>query len=167
MANGSAKEVIIRYLQDAIAAEKNFESQLTSFARGGVRAEVKAAFEQHARETRTQWERLTERLRALGQEPSGIKSFLAHLFGAAPAAAQVGHDPEEKETQWLIIAFAAENAEIAMYEALATVSAEAADSATERLARSIQREEEQAKSKVWNLLPLSARQSFGVVTRTS
>ncbi len=159
-----SREVIVRYLQDAIAAERNFETQLRSFAKAGTQREVQRLFEQHADETRRQYERLEQRLGSLGGKPSTMKSFLAHLFGQAPATAQMGQEAEEKNTQHLVIAYAVENSEVAMYEALATVAAAAGDSETERLARDIQTQERATAEKVWNALPMSARDSFYAIT---
>lgn len=58
-------DVIKRYLQDAIAAEKSFETQLEGFSKEGEDTVVQALFRQHAAETRVQYERLTARLSAL------------------------------------------------------------------------------------------------------
>lgn len=164
MAQESPRDVIVRYLDDTIAAEKNFESQLRTFAKSGDQLEAKQLFEQHADETRRQYERLTTRLEALGKTPSTIRSFMAHLFGMAPTTAQIGHEPAEKSTQQLIIAYSVENAEIAAYETLATVCSAAGDAETERLAREIQAEERTTAEKIWNAMPRSARDSFHKVT---
>ena len=112
------EHAITKYLEDAIAAEKSFETQLKGFAKEASSARVKRLFEQHAEETRVQYEQLTSRLEALGGSTSTLKSFFAHLFNTAPKVAQVGHEEEERTTQDLIMAFAVENAEVAMYEAL-------------------------------------------------
>ena len=93
-----------------------------------------------------------------------MKSFLAHVFNFAPKTAQIGHDASEKSSQDLIIAFAIENSEIAMYEELAVVAAFAGDTETEQLARAIQQEERAAAKKVWDLIDSSCRQSFMKVT---
>jgi ferritin-like metal-binding protein YciE len=164
MANETASKVIIRYLEDAIAAERSFESELRTFARTSDQPEARQVFEQHADETRRQYERLTARLESLGGKPSTAKSFLAHLFGMTPASAQIGHEPAEKNTQQLVIAYAVENSEIAMYEAFATMCSAAGDAETERLVREIQAEERAAAEKIWNALPRSARTLFHKVT---
>jgi len=130
----TSSEVIRRYLEDAIAAEKSFETQLQGFAREGDDEEVNAMFAIHAAETRRQYERLTARLEALGGSPSTAKSFLAHLFGLTPKTAQVGHAPQERTTQNLIMAFTVENSECAMYEALAAAAEAAGDDARTRRA---------------------------------
>ena len=159
-------DVIKRYLEDAIAAEKNFESQLQGFAKEGDDQAAQAAFNQHAIETRQQYERLTSRLQALGGSPSAGKSLLAHIFGFTPKTAQIGHEKEERVTQNLMMAFAVENSEIAMYEALAVTAEAAGDTETAQLARSIQAEEKLTAEKVWSLLPTAAVQAFYRVTGT-
>ena len=160
MSNESSCEIIRRYLQDAIAAEHNFETQLKAFSKEGDQLSVKNLFAEHAVETKHQHERLTTRLEQLGGSPSTMKSFFAHVFNFAPKAAQLGHEPTEKNSQDLIIAYAIENSEIAMYEELAVVAKFAGDSETEELAREIQQEERIAAEKVWNMIDASCRRSF-------
>jgi len=153
-------DVIKRYLEDAIAAEKSFETQLEGFSKEGDDTIAQAAFSQHALETKRQYERLTARLEALGGSPSGTKSFLAHVFGLSPKAAQIGHEKEERTTQNLMMAYAVENSEMAMYEALASVAEAAGDTQTASLAREIQAEEKKTAEKVWKLLPNAAVQAY-------
>jgi ferritin-like metal-binding protein YciE len=162
----TAVDIVKRYLQDAIAAEKSFETQLEGFSKEGDDSEAKAAFAQHARETRSQYERLTARLEALGGSTSGLKSFMAHVFGMSPKAAQVGHEAEERTTQNLIMAFSVENAECAMYEALITAATAAGDELTATLAREIQAEEKRTADKVWSMIAPAARYAFARVTET-
>ncbi len=157
-------DIVKRYLQDCIAAERNFESQLRGFSKEGTQDEVKRLFAQHADETKRQYERLEGRLRDLGGSPSAMKSFMAHLFGFAPKTASLGHEDEERNTQDLMIAYSVERAEEGMYEALATVAAAAGDVETERLAREIQREERATAEKVWMMIPISSRDAFQKLT---
>lgn len=160
----TSNDVMRRYLEDAIAAEKGFETQLQGFAREGDDDEVKALFATHAEETRRQYGRLTARLHELGGSPSTAKSFLAHVFGLAPKPAQVGHQPQERTTQKLITAFAVENSECAMYEALSAAAEAAGDDATEALAREIQAEEKQTADKVWRFIASRAKIAFNLLT---
>jgi ferritin-like metal-binding protein YciE len=155
-----ARAILRAYLEDIIAAEKTFETQLTSFSKEGEFAPAQQAFAHHAQETRTQHEMLTKRLDALGGKPSTVKSLLAHFFGASPKAAQLGHDPWDRLTQNLMIAFAVENAEVAMYEVFATAAGSAGDRETEQLARTIQQQERETADKVWQLLGPAARRSI-------
>ena len=157
-------DVIKRYLQDAIAAEHSFETQLQGFAKEGDDEAAKAAFHQHALETKQQYERLTARLEALGGSTSVAKSFLAHIFGLSPKTAQLGHEAEERTTQNLMMAYAVENSEIAMYESLITVAEAAGDTETAALAREIQQQEKITAQKVWSLLPNAAVTAFRRVT---
>jgi ferritin-like metal-binding protein YciE len=156
MAIDSPGRLIKSYLEDAIAAEKNFETQLRAFAKEGDDDTVHAIFEQHADETRDQYQRLTSRLEALGSGTSGLKTALAHMLGMLPKAAQLGHDESERVTQNLIMAFTVENAEVAMYEALAAVAEAGGDVITAELARSIQQEEERTAELVWSQIPHAA-----------
>jgi ferritin-like metal-binding protein YciE len=164
MAEEQAVDVIRRYLQDAIAAEKSFETQLEGFSKEGDDPQAQALFAQHARETRSQYERLTTRLEALGGSTSGFKSFMAHLFGMSPKTAQIGHEAEERTTQNLMMAFSVENAECAMYESLITAATAAGDQVTADLARQIQAEEKQTADKVWALIAPAARNAFARLT---
>ena len=157
-------DVIKRYLEDAIAAERSFETQLEGFSKEGDDQIAQSLFRQHAIETKRQHERLTARLETLGGSPSGAKSLLAHIFGVSPKAASLGHEKEERTTQDLMMAFAVENSELAMYEALATVAEAAGDTITASLAREIQAEEKATAEKVWKLLPSAAEESFRRIT---
>jgi ferritin-like metal-binding protein YciE len=157
-------DVIRRYLDDAIAAEKSFETQLRGFAQEGDDEEVQAAFRAHADQTRVQYERLTQRLETLGGSPSTAKSLFAHLFALTPKAVQLGHSPAERLAQNLIVAFAAEKSECAMYEALASVAAAAGDESTEKLVREIQAEESEAADKIWRFIPTRSKIAFNLLT---
>lgn len=164
MADNNIQDIIKRYLQDAIAAENSFESQLRGFAEEGDDPTVRQLFLRHAEQTKIQIELLTARLRDLGDSPSGVKSFMAHLFGMAPKAASLGHDEAERQTQNLMIAYAVENSEVAMYESLATVAEAVGDTQTVTLARRIQSEEQDTAKKVWAMIAPSARRSLDKLT---
>lgn len=159
----TAQEVIARYVQDAEAAERNFEDTLMAFSSSGEQNAVKSMFEVASRKAKTQHERLEARLRELGETPSTAKSFLAHVLAMTPTLAQIGHEPAEKDTQHLIACIGAASAEMAMYESLATVAAAAGDTKTESLARELQKEEKDDWDQSWALLPNSARASFQTV----
>lgn len=158
-------DVMRRYLEDAIAAEKSFESQLNSFAKEGNDDRAKALFHEHALETRSQHERLSARLHALDGEPSVAKTILAHLFAFSPKTASLGHEQQERTTHNLMIAHAVENSEIAMYEALAATADAAGDTETAALARSIQAEERATAERIWALIPSAAVSALGDVAR--
>jgi ferritin-like metal-binding protein YciE len=153
-----AREVLVRYLEDAIAAEKSFETQLIGFSKEVEDTTVQALFREHAKETKQQYTMLTQRLEELGGSTSAMKSFLAHMFNFAPKIAQIGHDKYERQTQDLMMAYAVENAEVAMYESLALVAQLAGDTPTAELARQIQHQEKQTAEKVWaQVAPAASR----------
>jgi ferritin-like metal-binding protein YciE len=160
MPHESSRRLIARYLEDAIAAERSFEIQLRTFAKLGDQPDIQAVFDFHAHQTRKQYERLTARLECLGDRPSATKGFLAHLFGMASNVAQAGQEGSENTTQHLIVAYAIEHAEVALYEALAAVAAAAGDAETERLAREIQEQERATAERIWHFLPRSAREAL-------
>ncbi len=160
----TSTDVIRRYLEDAIAAEKSFETQLSGFANEGDDEEVKLLFQAHAAETRTQYERLADRLQQLGGTASTGKSILAHLFNLSPRSAQTGHDPEERTVQNLMMAFTAESSECVMYEGLAAAAEAAGDTSTETLVREIQAQVRQAADRIWHLIPSRAKIAFNMLT---
>ena len=156
----SPNKIMQRYLEDAIAAEKSFETQLQAFSKEGDQEEAKQLFAQHAVETKQQYQMLTNRLEALGGSTSAMKGFLATVFGVAPKAAQIGHDESERVTQNLMMAYAVENSEVAMYEAMAVAASQAGDTETEQLARTIQKQEQQTADKVFAMIPVMSRRSY-------
>jgi len=160
MATEKAVRFIKSHLQDAIAAEKSFETQLRGFASEGSSDQIHELFLQHADETRRQYERLTRRLTELAGDPSAGKSFLAHLVGLSPKLAQLGHDTVDRVTQNLMIAYAVENCEIAMYESLIALAEAAGDDDTAELARALQDEERRTAEKVWKLISPWAETAF-------
>lgn len=160
----STNEVVCRYLQDAMAAESSFESQLRAFSEEGDDDEVRSAFSRHADETRFQYHRLAARLEQLGGAPSNAKSMLAHFFSLTPKLVQATHAAEERIAQNLIIAFSVETGECAMYEALAAVAQAAGDTVTHTLAREIQAEERETAGKLWRFVPSRAKIAFNMLT---
>lgn len=161
---GQPHNILSRYLEDAIAAEKSFEDQLIAFSKEGNYEPAQTVFEQHARETQTQYARLTARLNALGSKPSTFKSLLAHFFSFSPKVAQVGHDASERSTQNIMMGFAVENSEVAMYEVLAAVALAADDRETHQLVLDIQQQERETAEKLWKLVGPAARRSIQELT---
>jgi ferritin-like metal-binding protein YciE len=159
-----AQEVIARYIQDAEAAERNFEDALTTFGTAGDQNATKSFFQWASEKAKTQHQRLENRLRELGGSPSTSKSLLAHILSFSTTAAQIGHEPAEKNTQHLIMCVGAAAAEMAMYESLAASAAAAGDTVTEQLARQLQAEEKDDYEKAWALLGPSALNAFEKVT---
>lgn len=161
----NSQELIRKYLEDTIAAERNFEDVLASFAHAGEQNETKFFFNELSRKAKTQHKRLAARLQSLGGEPSALKSAAAHVLSFSTMLGQLGQYPQEKNTQHLIMTYAAAASEIAMYEALATVAGTAGDTETERLARQLQEEEKDDHRMVWARLKDSAVTAFATATQ--
>ncbi len=155
-------KVIQSYLEDAIAAEKTFETQLQGFAKETDDPVAIRLYKSHADETRGQYDSLTTRLEALGGSASTLKSFMAHVFGFAPKVAQIGHDAEDRQTQNLMMAYAVENAEVAMYESLSVAAELSGDTVTLELVRSIQQQEKATAEKVWAQIAPTATRSVSL-----
>ncbi|MBI3909623.1 MAG: DUF892 family protein [Armatimonadetes bacterium] len=164
MAQQTPQDVIKRYLQDAIAAEETFEKHLRDFADDTDRDDIKQLFLQHADQSKWQHDQLVNRLRALGGSPSGFKSFMAGIFGLGPKSMQLGHASSEKLVQDLIMAYAVEHSEIAMYESLIAACGVAGDTETANLARQIQDQERATAQKVWGQIRPCAEWAYQDVT---
>lgn len=155
-----ASEVIVKYLEDAEAAERTFEDALSTFSKSGDQDEVRSMMSGMSIKARTQHERLAARLKDYGANPSTLKSWLAHALAFTPTSAQAGHTAGEKSTQHLMITYAAAAAEMAMYESLASVAETLGDQQTTTLARELQQEEKQDHEMAWRELGRSASDSF-------
>ena len=165
MTRDEPKESIMRrYLADAVAAEQSSAERMEEMSGEGDHLAARQLFAQHADQTRSQIERLRARLDALGGSPSELKAVVAHLIALVPKLVHKGHDESEISTQNLILGFALENEEVAMYEALAATAAAAGDLQSEQLARDIQKEERHAAEMIWNLIAASARDSYGKIS---
>lgn len=156
----TAHDIVMDYLDRAIAAEKSFEMQLQGFARNAQKWETLDLFQRHAEETRLHYQMLTDRLSALGAVPSGLRSFLCGIFNTEAQLSAAGHSDEECQTQDLVVAYSFENSKIAMYEALAGAAAAAGDAETERLARRIQERGRQTAARLWEFIAPAARDSI-------
>ncbi len=157
-------EVLRRYLEDAVAAEKTFESQLRSFAAEGDDDEVQAAFAVQARLIAVQITKLTARLEQFGGSPSTAKSLLGKFFGFAPKTAQLTHREEERLTQNLMMAYTAEMSQVALYEALAVTARLALDEQTAQLAHDFSLEKRKAAAEFWHFIPSRAKIAFNMLT---
>ena len=109
---------------------------------------------------KTQYERLERRLNELGRSRSTAKSILAHVLAFTPTSAQLGHAASEKNTQHLMVVYAAAAAEMGMYESLASAAQAANDSQTEQLARQLQAEEPEDHKLAWEHLGRSVRSAI-------
>ena len=153
-----------RCLIQAIAAVRAFETDLRAFSEEGDDAEVQSAFRDLADLAATHQVRLSERSAQTGDAPADQESSFAAALRALPAPPRLGDGPDERLAQNLITAFAVEQSECALYEALAATAAAAGDPVTEALARDIQLQAADNAKKLWKFLPSRAKIAFNVRT---
>jgi len=161
----SSQALICTYLQDAIALERAHASKLDSLSTEEADSETQQLFRQHAAETKSQEERLTSRLKQLGGSPSTIKSVFAHLFSIAPKVGALAHSAVNRDLHHLILAYAAEQSEVAMYEAIKVAAQTVGDVQTSGLIDEIQGEEHLTAQKIWSLIAQNTKNSVERQTR--
>jgi ferritin-like metal-binding protein YciE len=148
----TSRERLIRYLQDAHAAETGVEDALEGFIAECNDPDIQELFKDHLLLTVSQKRRLEDRIRLLGSSPSTGKGFLNSLMAKASEFIQGAHDEYDRNTQNLMKAYATEHLERAMYEALYAYATAVGDTDTARLAREIQLEEEMTAEKLFPLI---------------
>ncbi|AIE84173.1 ferritin-like domain-containing protein [Fimbriimonas ginsengisoli] len=153
----NAKERLIRYLQDAHAAETGIDDVIKGFIDDTDDPNIKAVFQQHRIETQSQAQRLEARLKALGADPSGGKGFLNMVLARMSEIMHGAHDEYDKNTQNLIKAYSIEHLERGMYESLIAYSSVVGDDVTAALGRQIQAEEEATAQKLFPLIQQYAK----------
>ena len=160
----AATQLLRKYLAGAIAAERNFETHLSEFAKHGDDLDVQVVFRSQADETRTNHQRLTARLEQLGGNETTRRSPLSERVEMAPQMSESGHIQEEQTLQNLIAAFGIEASDCAMHEALATVAAAAGDPTTESLAREIQAQKREAARHIFSFLSSRSKIAYNMLT---
>lgn len=157
-------DVIKRYVADAIAAEKSFETQLHRFAKQVENEPAKAVLQKCAGKTKQHYERLTDRMHRLEGSVSVARSLLPYIFGLGIKGSHLAPDKEERASHELATAYAVANSVVALYECLATMAEAAGDAETAELASSIQSEKRVMVREIWTLLPAVALETY---TRTT
>jgi ferritin-like metal-binding protein YciE len=147
---------LARYLDEAWAVEKALVTMLDKLAASTSDPVVKELFLEHRRSTRTQEVRLEERIRDLGKQPSVTKGFFNTMLARMTEAIGPSHDELDKVTQDLMLQYAIENFEAAMYEALRTYADAIGDHETVRLAELHLADEQQTAHRIWNLIEATA-----------
>ena len=153
----NTKERLVRYIQDAHAAEVGIEEILKNFISECNDEQARAAFEEHLGVTKSQAARLEARLTALGSGSSSGKSFLNSIMGKLSDIMHASHDAYDKTTQDLIKAYATEHLEIGMYTSLYAYAEAIGDTETAALAKEIIAEEQAAADKVFPMISVTAK----------
>ena len=160
----TALEVISQYLNQAISAERGFESQFRSCAKDGDDADVQTFFVRCADRASANVEILATRLSALNATEHGGTHFLADLLAMAPKLGQTGHTAEERIAQNLMQGFALAKSGCAMYLALQSAARAARDGQTQELAGRLGSEAEAAAEQFWHFLPSRSKIAYNVCT---
>ena len=153
----NVRERLVRYLQDAHAAETGIEDILDGFINDTDDLNIRSIFQQNRLETQGQAARLESRLNALGEKPSGGKGFLNMLMAKLSEVMHGAHDEYDKNTQNLIKAYTSAHLERAMYESLIAYATVIGDQETATLARQIQAEDEAAAQRMFPLIESYAK----------
>src|SRR5205085_11910505 len=138
-----SRERMVRYLQDAHAAELGIKDALESFIDDQDDPMVRSLFQEHIVMTQSQADRLEQRLNYYNESPSGGKGFLNSLMAKMQEVMHGAHDEYDKRTQNLIKAYATEHLEMGMYESMMAYATSIGDNETAMLAKQIQQEEAQ------------------------
>lgn len=151
------QERLLRYLDDAHAAEVGIEDMLRAAIDHTNSVQAKAAFQEHLGVTQAQAQRLEQRLISLGGKTSGGKSILNSIMGKVSDLVNVGHDEFDKTTQDIIKGYSTEHLEIGMYTSLKAYAEQLGDNETVALAERAISEEKEAADALYPLIAETAK----------
>jgi len=151
------QERLLRYLDDAHAAEVGIEDMLRTAIDHTNSVQAKSAFQEHLAVTQNQAQRLEQRLIALGGKVSGGKGILNTIMGKVSDFVNMGHDEFDKSTQDIIKAYSVEHLEVGMYTSMKAYAEQLGDSETVALAERAISEEKEAAETLFPLISESAK----------
>jgi ferritin-like metal-binding protein YciE len=155
------QQQVARYLADAHALEEQSQKVLER-ATEEASGDLRATYERHLSETRSQSEAVAARLEAIGHAPSSLKDTAMKAGGLGWTAFFEAHP--DTPGKLAAFAYAFEHLEIGGYEQLRRVAARAGDGATVELAALILAEERNAADELRQRFPEAAR--LALVTQT-
>ncbi len=158
------KERLLRYLNDAHAAEDGALASLKDIAAEATDPDVRQAVTEHIAVTQSQADRLEARILALGGDKAQGKSIVNTIIGKGSSLLNIFHDKEDKQTQDVIKAYSLEHFEVGMYTSLKAYADAVGDNETAQLAQTIMAEEQQAGERLLRLIPQVA---VAAVAKTS
>ncbi len=154
---------LVQYLNEAFGLEKRLETALEAHIAMTIQPAYKKRLKQHLSETKRHGRDVKKRIKELGGAAttvdtpgpapvtdaaqavlSGAQKAVA--FAQGPLHAVRGTGEEEKQLKNAKTEYASEAEEIATYAAIETLAGVLADKETQRLARTIGREEERMRS---------------------
>jgi len=151
------QERLLRYIDDAHAAEVGIEDMLRSAIDRTNSVQAKTAFQQHLAVTQDQAQRLEQRLISLGGKTSGGKGMLNSIMGKVSDLVNIGHDEFDKTTQDIIKAYSTEYLEVGMYTSLKAYAEQLGDGETAALAERAIGEEKEAADTLFPLIAETAK----------
>jgi ferritin-like metal-binding protein YciE len=158
---GDAK--LVQYLNEAYGLEKRLETALEAHIAMTSRAPYKKRLKEHLSETKRHGREISKRIKQLGGRaetvsapgPDPIAGAAQAVVGGAQKAVALAQGPlhalrgtgeDEKQLKNAKTEYASEAEEIATYITIEALAQALGDKETERLARSIRREEERMRS---------------------
>jgi ferritin-like metal-binding protein YciE len=159
----NARERLVRYLQDAHAAEVGIRKMLEGFVDDTNDQNIKMMFQEHITVTRAQEDRLEQCLRKYNADTSDSKGFFNSMMAKVGEMIHGAHDEYDKNTQNLIKAYATEHLECAMYESLMAFAQAMGDQDIVQMAQTIQQEEKQTADRIWPMIARYATMPIGTV----
>jgi ferritin-like metal-binding protein YciE len=146
MGETNMEDMLVSYMRDAHAMEKNVHKMLQSLVSTTDEPEIKAAMEHHLEETQRHEELLRARLEQKGADVTAVKDIPAMLGAMAKSIGDmIRSDKPGKNAR---DAYVTESLEIAAYELLERLADRCGDSATAAIARSNKAEELAMRSKI-------------------
>ena len=149
---GDVKEQLLRYLNDAHAAEVGGLASLKDLATSTTDSDVRQVVTEHIAVTQSQIDRLEARIQSLGGDKSEGKGLLNTIIGKGSDLLNIFHSHEDKQTQDVIKAYSLEHFEVGMYTSLEAYADAIGDTETARLATSIIGEEQMAAERLGRLI---------------
>lgn len=160
------QQKVVQYLNEAHATELALVRELQAQIAMAPKGRYRQGLEKHLQETRDHSRRVRERLGELGQGNGPVQNPLKLGVGAVQAVAGQalalaktplnvirGSGGEEKVLKNAKDSCASEALEIATYTSLARLAGAAGDKETERLARSVLKDEQRMLDRVLNEIP--------------
>jgi ferritin-like metal-binding protein YciE len=153
------KELLIAWLNDAYAMEKALLPVLENHAKDAKdHPHMRARIEEHAEETRRHAEMIEQCVKSLGSSTSATKTAIGSLFGALQSVATGPFSDELVKNA--LMDYAAENFEIAAYQALVVAAEEYGDERIVEICEEILDEEIDMAEWLEEQLPLTVREVY-------
>lgn len=152
----SLRKLYIEELKDLYSAEKQILQALPRMAKKASNAQLKAAFEEHLRQTEQQVQRLDQIFEALGKSPRGKKcKGMEGLIEEGKEVMQEDMDDETRDAALIAAAQRVEHYEIAGYGTVRTYAQLLGEKEAVRLLQQTLDEEGQTDKKLTQLAETS------------